>query len=80
MSLNWETASSTTLSMDGGWEWKQRGKVGFGRKGGKLGMEREREELNLLDNENENDIVVLNGLCLFGWFMWNRDQSSVCSD
>jgi len=41
--------------------------VGFGRKGGKLGMEREREELNLLDNEN--DIVVLNGLCLFGWFM-----------
>ena len=30
-------------------------------------MEREREELNLLDNEN--DIVVLNGLCLFGWFM-----------
>ena len=29
-------------------------------------MEREGEELNLLDNENENDIVVLNGLCLFG--------------
>ena len=25
-----------------------------------------REELNLLNNENENDIVVLNGLCLFG--------------
>ena len=30
-------------------------------------MEREGEELNLLNNEN--DIVVLNGLCLFGWFM-----------
>ena len=43
--------------------------MGFGRKGGKLGMGREGEELNLLDNENENDIVVLNGLCLFGWFL-----------
>ena len=43
--------------------------MGFGRKGGKFGMEREGEELNLLDNENENDIVVLNGLCLFGWFL-----------
>ena len=43
--------------------------MGFGRKGGKLGMGREGEELNLLDNENENDIVVLNGLCLFGWLM-----------
>ena len=44
-------------------------------KEGKWGLEekeeswewKEREELNLLDNENENDIVVLNGLCLFGW-------------
>ena len=27
-------------------------------------MGREGEELNLLDNENENDIVVLNGLCI----------------
>ena len=32
--------------------------MGFGRKGVKLGMEREREELNLLDKENENDIVL----------------------
>ena len=40
--------------------------MGFGRNGGKLGMEREGEELNLLNKEKENDIVVLNGWGLFG--------------
>ena len=46
MRLNWETASST-FWMDGDWEWKWWECEEFWRKDGKLGMERETENLSL---------------------------------